>query len=57
MGGPVRDNSGSIAMHDGVDAEESKRIFLEDPFVASGVFALDEVLGGTMFVGELSGSG
>ncbi len=57
MGGPLRDNSGSISMLDGVDAEEARRIVLEDPFVANGVFVLDEILDWTIFVDELSGPG
>ena len=57
MGGPLRDNSGSISMLDGVDAEAARRIVLEDPFVANGVFVLDEVLDWTIFVDELSGPG
>ena len=44
-------------MLDRVDAEEARRIVLEDPFVANGVFVLDEVLDWTIFVDELSGSG
>jgi uncharacterized protein YciI len=55
MGGPLRDNSGSLALLDGVDPEEAKRIVLEDPFVSTGVFVLDEILDWTIFVDELSG--
>jgi uncharacterized protein len=55
MGGPLRDNSGSLALLDGVDLDEARRIVLEDPFSANGVFVLDEILDWTIFVDELSG--
>jgi uncharacterized protein YciI len=57
MGGPLRDNSGSLSILEGVDVEEARRIVLEDPFVANEVFVLDEILDWTIFVDELSGSG
>ena len=44
-------------MLDGVDLEAAKRIVLDYPFVANGVFVLDEVLDWTVFVDELSRPG
>ena len=42
MGGPWRDNSGSLTMWEGVNAEEVQRLVQDDPFVRNGVFVLED---------------
>jgi uncharacterized protein len=54
MGGPFADNSGSMSLLDGVTADEARRIIAGDPFVANGVFVLDEVREWDVFVDELT---
>jgi uncharacterized protein YciI len=55
MGGPLGDNTGSVALLEGVGVAEARELLLRDPFVANGVFELDEILEWTIFVDELSG--
>jgi uncharacterized protein YciI len=54
MGGPFTDNSGSLSLLEGVDVEEARRIVAEDPFVANGVFELEDLREWDVFVDELS---
>jgi len=54
MGGPFADNSGSLSLLEGVDEEEARRIIAEDPFVANGVFVLEDLREWDVFVDELS---
>lgn len=53
MGGPFTDNSGTMILLEGVDADEARRILDDDPFIKNGVFELDEVREWTVFVDEL----
>ena len=54
MGGPFVDNSGSLSLWEGVDADEARRIIDEDPFMQNGVFELEDVREWDVFVDELS---
>jgi uncharacterized protein YciI len=54
MGGPFADNSGSMSLLEGVDAEEARQIVADDPFVANGVFVLEGVREWDVFVDELT---
>ena len=55
MGGPYSDFSGSHVIYEGVDADEARRIVAEDPFLANGVFVLEDVRDWTVYVDELTG--
>ena len=57
MGGPFSDNSGSMSLLEGIDADEARRILADDPFMKNGVFVLEEIREWTVFVDELSSSG
>jgi uncharacterized protein YciI len=54
MGGPLADNSGSVSLLEGVDEAEARELIAADPFVANGVFVLDEVRAWNVFVDELT---
>ena len=54
MGGPFTDNSGSMSLLEGVDADEARRILEDDPFMKNGVFVLEEIREWNVFVDELS---
>ena len=54
MGGPFSDNSGSMSLLEGVDADEARRILEDDPFMKNGVFVLEEIREWDVFVDELS---
>jgi uncharacterized protein YciI len=54
MGGPFRDNSGSMALLEGVSAEEARALVQNDPFVRNGVFVIGSVRDWTVYVDELS---
>jgi uncharacterized protein YciI len=54
MGGPYTDNSGTMMLLEGVDANEAARILADDPFIANGVFLLEEIREWTIFVDELT---
>jgi uncharacterized protein YciI len=56
MGGPYADNSGSHTLLEGVTADEARELVLQDPFVANGVFVLEDVRAWNVYVDELSGS-
>jgi uncharacterized protein YciI len=57
MGGPFSDNSGSMSLLEGIDADEARRILEDDPFMKNGVFVLEEIRELDVFVDELSTSG
>lgn len=57
MGGPYADNSGSHTILENVTADEARTLVLEDPFVANGVFELEDVRAWNVWVDELSGRG
>ena len=54
MGGPFADYSGSLTLLRGVDEEEARELVSRDPFVANGVFVLDDVRGWNVYVDELT---
>ena len=54
MGGPLRDNSGSVNLLEGLTAAEAEELLAKDPFVVNGVFVLDSVRDWTVYVDELS---
>jgi len=54
MGGPYTDNSGTMMLLEGVDANEAARILADDPFIENGVFLLEEIREWTIFVDELA---
>jgi uncharacterized protein YciI len=55
MGGPFADYSGSLTLLEGVSEEEARELVLRDPFVATGVFELDDVRAWNVYVDELAG--
>ena len=57
MGGPFSDNSGSMSLLEGIDADEAHRILEDDPFMKNGVFVLEEIREWNVFVDELTNSG
>ena len=54
MGGPFADHSGSLTLLEGVDEEEARELVSGDPFVANGVFVLDDVRAWNVYVDELA---
>ena len=54
MGGPFADYSGSLTLLEGVDEEEARELVSRDPFVANGVFVLDDVRAWNVYVDELT---
>ena len=54
MGGPFSDNSGSMSLLEGIDADKARRILEDDPFMKNGVFVLEEIREWNVFVDELS---
>ena len=54
MGGPCSDNSGSMSLLEGIDADEARRILADDPFMKNGVFELVEIREWDVFVDELT---
>ena len=57
MGGPFSDNSGSMSLLEGIDADEARRLLEDDPFMKNGVFVLEEIREWNVFVDELSAAG
>jgi uncharacterized protein len=55
MGGPFADYSGSHTLLENVSEEEARDLVLHDPFVANGVFELEDVHVWNVYVDELSG--
>ena len=56
MGGPFADFSGTMVVLEGVDAEGARDAVAGDPFLANGVFVLEEVREWTVYVDELTPS-
>jgi uncharacterized protein len=54
MGGPFSDNSGSLILFEGISADEARAVMDTDPFVANGVFVVEDVRDWTVFVDTLS---
>jgi uncharacterized protein YciI len=56
MGGPFADYSGSLILLEGVSEEEARELLARDPFVANGVFVLEDVRAWNVYVDELTQS-
>jgi len=54
MGGPFADYSGSHTLLENVSEEEARELVLQDPFVATGVFELDDVRAWNVYVDKLA---
>ena len=54
MGGPYADYSGSHTLLENVTVHEARELVLQDPFVANGVFVLDDVRAWNVYVDELT---
>ena len=54
MGGPFADSSGSLIVLENVDEEQAREAVAADPFLANGVFELEEVRLWNVFVDELA---
>lgn len=50
MGGPFSDWSGAMVIFDGITREDARTVIDSDPFVANGVFVLDDVFEWTVYV-------
>jgi len=50
MGGSFTDNSGAMVIFEGITREDTRTVIDSDPFVANGVFVLDDVVEWTVFV-------
>lgn len=55
MGGPWADYSGSLNLLQNVSEQEARELLVRDPFVATGVFELEDVRAWNVYVDELSG--
>ena len=54
MGGPLADYSGSLSLLQNVGEDEARELLAGDPFVANGVFVLEDVRGWNVYVDELT---
>ena len=54
LGGPFADNSGSLTVLENIGEDEARELVARDPFVANGVFVLDEVRAWNVYVDELT---
>ncbi len=54
MGGPFADSSGSLIVLKNVGEDEARELVARDPFLANGVFALDDVRAWNVYVDELT---
>ncbi len=54
MGGPFADSSGSLIVLENVGEDEARELVAPDPFLANGVFALDDVRAWNVYVDELT---
>ena len=57
LGGPFADNSGSLTVLQHIGEDEARELVARDPFVANGVFVLDEVRAWNVYVDELTPRG
>jgi uncharacterized protein YciI len=57
MGGPLTDHSGSVSLLENVAEDEARELVSGDPFVANGVFVLEEVRSWNVYVDELTPRG
>jgi uncharacterized protein len=56
MGGPLADYSGSVSILEDVGEKEARELVGRDPFMANGVFVLDDVRAWNVYVDELTPS-
>ena len=54
MGGPLADSSGSLNLLEGVTEQEARELLQKDPFIATGVFELEDVRAWNVYVDELT---
>jgi uncharacterized protein YciI len=54
MGGPFADYSGSLIVLENVGEHEARELVARDPFVANGVFVLEDVRAWNVYVDELT---
>ena len=54
MGGPFADDSGSMSLLENVGEDEARELVLRDPFVANGVFVLEDLCAWNVWVDELT---
>jgi uncharacterized protein YciI len=54
MGGPFADSSGSVSVLENVDEQQAREAVARDPFLANGVFVLEDVRAWHVFVDQLS---
>ena len=54
MGGPFADLSGSLTLLENVTEDEARELVARDPFVANGVFVLDDLRAWNVYVDELT---
>lgn len=54
MGGPFADGSGAFSILENIGEAEARELVARDPFVANGVFELDDVRAWNVYVDELA---
>ena len=54
MGGPFADYSGSLILLENVTEDEARDLVAGDPFIANGVFVLEDVRAWNVYVDELT---
>ena len=54
MGGPFADYSGSLILLENVTEDEARELVAADPFIANGVFVLEDVRASNVYVDELT---
>jgi uncharacterized protein len=54
MGGPLADHSGSFSILENIGEDEARDLVLRDPFVANGVFELEEIRAWNVYVDQLT---
>jgi uncharacterized protein YciI len=54
MGGPFADYSGTLIVLENAGPEEARELVADDPFIANGVFVLDDVRAWNVYVDELT---
>jgi uncharacterized protein YciI len=54
MGGPFSDHSGSQSLLENMNEDEARELVAKDPFVANGVFVLEEVRAWNVYADELT---
>ena len=54
MGGPFADYSGSLILLEDITEDEARELVAGDPFIANGVFVLDDVRAWNVYVDALT---